>query len=106
MTHGVSAPQESSEGPEALAGLDLQHDFQLCLRDWRDWEAIAAQFGRAGAELSGLSLNRQNGGFSARCRVRNLSSRAARALSQALIGAGLAERASVEHLMLARRDAG
>lgn len=95
-----------SDGPEALAGLDLQHDLQLCLADWRDWQGIAQFLSDTGAELSGLNLARQEGGFSARCRLRNLSSHDARAVAQALLGQGLARQASVEHLMLARRDAG
>lgn len=105
MTFGVNELCRS-EGPEAFAGLDLQHDLQISLRDWRDWDAIAAHLSRAGAELNGLSLSRQEAGFSARARVRNISSQAARTLSQDLIGDGLAERATVEHLMLARRDVG
>lgn len=95
-----------SEGPEALAGLDLQHDLQLNLADWRDWQPIATCLEDTGAELSGLNLARQEGGFSARCRLRNLSSQAARALAQTLLGEGLARQASVEHIMLARRDVG
>jgi hypothetical protein len=95
-----------SEGPDALAGLDLQHDLQLSLSDWRDWQKIATQLNETGAELSGLNIARQDGGFSARCRLRNLTSQAARAFAQALLGDGLASQASVEHLMLARRDVG
>jgi hypothetical protein len=95
-----------SDGPEALAGLDLQHDLQLNLADWRDWQGIAQYLSDTGAELAGLNIARQDGGFSARCRVRNLTSHGARALAQALLGAGLARQASVEHLMLARRDVG
>ena len=95
-----------NDGPEALSGLDLQHDLQLCLADWRDWQSIADHLNETGAELSGLSIARQEGGFSARCRVRNLSSQAARSLAQTLLGDGLARQASVEHLMLARRDVG
>jgi len=95
-----------NDGPEALAGLDLQHDLQLNLADWRDWQNVAQHLSETGAELSGLSLARQDGGFSARCRLRNLTSQAARALAQTLLGNGLARHASVEHLMLARRDVG
>lgn len=95
-----------NEGPEALAGLELQHDLQLNLADWRDWQRVAGRLIDTGAELSGLNLARQEGGFSARCRVRNLSSQDARALAQNLLGEGLARQASVEHIMLARRDAG
>ncbi|MCR6645333.1 MAG: hypothetical protein NVV62_12960 [Terricaulis sp.] len=32
-----------SEGPEALAGLELQHDLQLRLSDWRDWQGVTAR---------------------------------------------------------------
>ncbi|HRE45900.1 MAG TPA: hypothetical protein PKY87_18290 [Terricaulis sp.] len=95
-----------SEGPEALAGLELQHDLQLSLSDWRDWQGVTARLIDSGAELSGLNIARNAGGFDARCRVRNLTSQAARALTQTLLGEGLARQASVEHLMLARRDVG
>lgn len=95
-----------SDGPEALAGLELQHDLQLNLADWRDWQGIAQSLSAIGAELSGLNIARQESGFTARCRLRNLTSQDARALAQTLLGEGLAQQASVEHLMLARRDAG
>lgn len=85
-----------------LRGLELQHDVQILLRDWADWSAVAGLVRAAGAELHGLQLTRSQDGFSARCRLKNLSSDAARALADALLRHGVAERASVEHLMLAR----
>jgi hypothetical protein len=88
--------------PTAFAGLELQHDLQLSVSDWRDWDAVALHVRGLGAELAGLNLSRQDAGFSLRCRLTNISSEAARGLSQALIAAGLAKQASVEHLMLAR----
>ena len=91
-------------GPDAVPGLELQHDLQLSLADWRDWHGVSQCLIETGAELSGLSIARQEDGFFARCRLRNLSSPAARTLAQRLLGDGLARQASVEHLMLARRD--
>ena len=90
----------------ALAGLDLQHDLYLTLTDWTVWDAISDRLIEAGAELHSLQISRQGDAFNARCRLKRLSSEAARALTGRLLDAGLAQQASVEHLMLAKSNAG
>jgi hypothetical protein len=90
----------------ALAGLELQHDLYLTLTDWTAWDAVSSRLAEAGAELQSLQLSRQGGGFSVRCRLKRLSSEAARGLSGGLLDAGLAQQASVEHLMLAKDGEG
>lgn len=100
----VDATAEIEAG--GLAGLELQHDLYLALPDWRAWEAVSGRLTSAGAELQSLQISRQGEGFSARCRLKQLSSEAARGLSDRLLDDGLAQRASVEHLMLAATTAG
>ncbi len=90
----------------ALAGLDLQHDFYLTLTDWTVWDAVSNRLVESGAQLQSLQISRQGEGFSARCRLKSLSSEAARGLSGRLLDSGLAQQASVEHLMLARTGEG
>jgi hypothetical protein len=89
-----------------LAGLDLQHDLYLTLTDWTIWDVISDRLIEAGADLHSLQISRQGDAFSARCRLKRLSSEAARALTGRLLDAGLAQQASVEHLMLAKANAG
>ena len=50
-----------SEGPEALAGLELQHDLQLSLSDWRDWQGVTVRLIDSGAEPPGLTLRNAGG---------------------------------------------
>lgn len=92
----------AEDWPTGLKGLELQHDVQISLRDWGDWAGVAAHVRELGADLHGLQLTRCTDGFSARCRLKDISSDAARGLVQTLLTSGVAERASVEHLMLAR----
>jgi hypothetical protein len=89
-----------------LAGLDLQHDLYLTLTDWTVWDAISDRLIEAGADLHSLQISRQGDAFSARCRLKRLSSEAARALTGRLLDGGLVQQASVEHLMLAKANAG
>ncbi|HYD86884.1 MAG TPA: hypothetical protein VEA80_05375 [Vitreimonas sp.] len=90
----------------ALAGLELQHDLYLTLGDWRSWSDISGRLVVAGAELQSLQISRQNEAFAVRCRLKGLSSEAARGLSGGLLDQGLASCCSVEHLMLSRAALG
>ena len=90
----------------AFAGLELQHDLYLTLTDWTVWEHVSTRLIAIGADLQSLQISRQGDGFSARCRLKRLSSEAARGLSGGLLDAGLARQASVEHLMLAKPPEG
>ncbi len=83
-----------------LAGLELQHDFYLTLQDARAWSTVADKLDGAGGQLHSLQLHRLADGFSARARVKELSSENARELAALLLENGVAKRASVEHLML------
>ena len=85
----------------AFPGLELQHDLYLTLTDWTVWEHVSSRLVELGAELQSLQIARQGDGFSARGRLKRLSSEAARGLSGGLLDAGVAQQASVEHLMLA-----
>jgi len=91
----------TSELVGGLAGLELQHDLYLSLPDWRVWEAISGRLTSIGAEVHSLQISKQGDGFTARCRLKRLSSEAARTFSDGLLDDGVAQRASVEHLMLA-----
>lgn len=86
----------------ALAGLELQHDLYLTLGDWTSWGEVSSRLIDAGADLQSLQISRQNEAFSVRCRLKGLSSEIARGLSAGLLDQGVAQCASVEHLMLAR----
>lgn len=100
------APCRPSEGT-ALAGLALEHDLHLALGDWTSWEAVAELLHGAGAEVQSLHLSRQGGGFSVRCRLKCLSPEPAHAITgDFALDVGPVHRASVEHLVLAKRAAG
>lgn len=98
--------REAAKDEGAFAGLELQHDLYLTLTDWTVWEHVSTRLIALGADLQNLQISRQGDGFSARCRLKRLSSEAARGLSGGLLDAGLASQASVEHLMLAKPAAG
>lgn len=85
-----------------LSGLELQHDLYLTLGNWTAWNEVSARLAGAGAELQSLQISRQNDVFAVRCRLKGLSSEAVRGLSGGLLDQGLAQGASVEHLMLSR----
>ncbi|WP_158766907.1 hypothetical protein [Terricaulis silvestris] len=51
-----------------------------------------------------LQLARSDGGFDVRCRLKQVSAQSARDLLNTLLDDGLAERGSIEHLVLAKRD--
>jgi hypothetical protein len=93
-TAGRRAPEA------ALPGLELQHDFYLLLPNWKSWTAVAEALSAAGGEVLSLQLLRQREGYGGRCRVRSVSSEEARLVSAKLIESGIAQQASVEHLML------
>jgi hypothetical protein len=97
---GVEEPQLGG-----LTGLELQHDLYLAIADVTIWSAVTDLVERAGAQLQSLQLQRQGDGFTARCRLKQLSADSARSLAGALLDSGLARQASVEHLMLARAGA-
>lgn len=89
-----------------LAGLDLQHDLHLSVSDWTSWTSVTSLLHSLGAEVLSLQLGRMEGGFSLRCRLRRLSAEAARGLIGTLLDSGVADRASVEHLMLSKKAEG
>lgn len=88
---------------EALKGLNLQHELQLSIEDWRAWTSITELLKKLGAEVDNLQLVRIGAGYSVRCRLNGVSEHAARTLTHTLLDSGLAERASVEHLVVAGR---
>jgi hypothetical protein len=96
-------------GPPALtdlAGVQLQHDLHLAVRDWTAWSAISERLSAAGADVFALQLGRSEGGFSVRCRVEGVSEAFARTLIETLVAEGVAQRGDVEHLLLTSRAAG
>ena len=97
-------PEDTKLG--GLAGLDLQHDLHVVLSDWTGWTPVTALLQGLGAEVQSLQLARLESGFSARCRLREISVDAARSIPGALIDSGVARHASVEHLMLSKHAAG
>jgi hypothetical protein len=92
-----NSPHELSQ----LADLDLQHDLLLTLSEQTDWSVIADLLRRAGADVQQLQLTRLDRGVAVRCRLKCISPEGARAFTHALLDNGLAERAHVEHLVLA-----
>lgn len=89
----------------ALPGLELQHDLYLTVRDWTDGQEVWRRLAHAGADLQSLQISRQEEVFSLRCRIKRVSSDAARSLCASLRDDGVAQNSSVEHLMLARSQA-
>ncbi|WP_395648270.1 hypothetical protein [Terricaulis sp.] len=89
-----------------LAGVELQHDLHLAIRDWTAWSAISDRLSAAGADIYALQLFRGAGGFNVRCRLERVSDVVARTLIDTLLRDGIVERGDVEHLLLATRDAG
>jgi hypothetical protein len=100
MSNASDTVEQARDG--TFADLELQHDLHLMLGDWQAWAAVAEQVRGAGADVATLHLSRLGEAYTARCRLKHISSDDARALSSALLDAGLVRGASVEHLMLAR----
>jgi hypothetical protein len=102
MSTANATPQTTAgdAGLGGLSGLELWHDLYVVLPNWFAWGAVAEALSCAGAELQSVQLLHQPGGFSGRCRLRNVSSEEARRLPALLIESGVARQASVEHLML------
>jgi hypothetical protein len=88
-----------------LPGVEFQHDVYLEIRDWTAWSAISERLTAAGADIHALQLQRRDGGFELRCRLKRVSETAARALIQALLDEGVADRGEVEHLILTAEGA-
>jgi hypothetical protein len=85
-----------------LPGVEFQHDVHLAVRDWAAWTAVSERLSLAGADVHTLQLARSEGGFDVRCRLKRVSAASARALLDALLDEGVAERGNVEHLVLAK----
>lgn len=88
-----------------LPGVEFQHDVHLAVRDWSAWTAVSERLSSAGADVHALNLARSGGGFDVRCRLKRVSAESARALIDALLNEGIAERGNVEHLVLAKGSA-
>lgn len=106
VCEAVTLPRNAEPDFGGLSGLELQHDLYLTLGEWTAWNEVSSRLVAAGAELQNLQISRQNEAFSVRCRLKGLSSEAVRGLSGGLLDNGVAQCASVEHLMLARAWAG
>jgi hypothetical protein len=102
----MSACERESEAEEwlagALPGVELQHELSLSLRDWTAWSETSRRLLDAGAELVGVQISRQGERLQGRCRIKAISASAARRIAAKLSSEGLAEHASVEHLMLSK----
>lgn len=88
-----------------LKGVEFQHDVRLAVRDWSAWTLVSERFSSAGADIHALQLARSDAGFDVRCRLKQVSAGSARALLDALLNDGIAERGTVEHLVLAKESA-
>jgi hypothetical protein len=105
---GVSVNACGASEDAALAdlpGVEFQHDVHLSVRDWSAWTAVSDRLSLAGADVHALQLARSDGGFDVRCRLKQVSAEAARALLNALLNEGIAERGNIEHLVLAKGSA-
>jgi hypothetical protein len=87
-----------------LSGVEFQHDVHLALRDWRGWTTVSERFSCAGVDVVAVQLARSGGGFDVRCRLTQVSAQSARELINTLLDDGIAERGSIEHLVLAKRS--
>lgn len=88
-----------------LGGAEFHHEVQLAVPDWASWLRVGERLSEAGAEVHALHLTRAGAGFDVRCRVKRVSAELARALVRDFLHDGLAERGTVEHLVLASRQA-
>lgn len=88
-----------------LPGVEFQHDVHLAVRDWTVWAAVSERLSCAGADVHALQVTRSGGGFELRCRLKQVSAQSARDLVNTLLDEGIAERGSIEHLVLAKRGA-
>jgi hypothetical protein len=88
-----------------LQGVEFQHDVHLAVRDWAAWTTVSERFSCAGVDVLALQLARSGGGFDVRCRLKQVSAQSARDLVNALLDDGVAQRGSIEHLVLAKRGA-
>lgn len=89
-----------------LAGFNVQHDLSFSIPNWTAWTVISERIASIGANIHALQLTRRDEGFSVRCRLERASSECARALVTGLLDDGLADRADVEHIVFAKRQAG
>ena len=85
-----------------LSGVEFQHDVHLAVRDWTALTAVSERLSRAGADVLALQVARSGGGFDVRCRLKQVSAQSARDLLNTLLDDGIAERGSIEHLVLAK----
>ena len=88
-----------------LPGVEFQHDVHLAVRDWSAWTAVSERLSGVGADVLALQVARNDGGFDVRCRLKRVSAHSARALLDELLNDGIADRGSIEHLVLAKRGA-
>jgi hypothetical protein len=86
-----------------LPGVEFQHDVHLAVRDWTAWTAVSERLSCAGADVLALQVARSGGGFDVRCRLKQVSAQSARDLLNTLLDDGLADRGSIEHLVLPKR---
>lgn len=88
-----------------LPGVEFQHDVHLAVPTWTALTAVSERLSGAGADVLALQVARSDGGFDVRCRLKQVSAQSARDLVNTLLDDGLAERGSIEHLVLAKRGA-
>lgn len=101
-----NAYKESDDAALAnLAGVELQHDLHLSIRDWTAWVSVSDRLAAAGADVHALQLARGDGGFHVRCRLKKVSAQSARTLFNDFFDAGIAQSGNIEHLMLVKSGA-
>ena len=100
---GVCADDAEAAG---FAGVALHHDLFIVVDAWSDWPVIAGQLASAGAKIHSVRALPQGEAFGVRCRISGVSESVARRLTRAVLDAGIATHARVEHLVLARSLAG
>lgn len=88
-----------------LSGVELEHDVHLAVRDWTAWTTVSERLSGVGADVLALQVARSDGGLDVRCRLKQVSAQSARDLVNTLLDDGVAERGSIEHLVLAKRGA-
>ncbi len=93
-------------GLDDLTGVEFQHDLHLIVRDWGAWSAISDQILDQGGDIHALQVTRGAGAYAVRCRIEGVEASTVRRLTAALLDAGIAEHAAVEHLLLTKRRTG
>ena len=104
-THANTLEANRDVALDDLSGVEFHHDLHLIVRDWSAWSAVSEQILGQGGDIHALQVTRGVGAYAIRCRLEGVEANAVRRLTSALLDAGIAQHAAVEHLLLAKQHA-